>query len=131
MLSRAHIRGRRDLAITSALLLAAAALAALLAVSAPLGMDYAGPPSMLCDCPAAPIRALASGHLHQFFATQPVMGSLSLLIRAPFAALGLHLGSGSEKELYRLGAFPCLLAAGFLAAYLFERMRELRRPLAG
>lgn len=130
MLSRAHTRGRRDLAITSALLLAAAALAALLAARAPLGVDYAGPPHTLCDCPAAPIRALAQGHLHQFFATQPVMGSLSLLIRAPFAAIGLHLGSGSERELYRLGAFPCLLAAGFLAAQLFERMRELRRPLA-
>jgi len=130
VLSRAHTRGRRDLAITSALLLAAAALAALLAARAPLGVDYAGPPHTLCDCPATPIRALAQGHLHQFFATQPVMGSLSLLARAPFAAIGLHLGSGSERELYRLGAFPCLLAAGFLAAQLFERMRELRRPLA-
>jgi glycosyl transferase family 87 len=130
VLSRAHNRGRRDPAITSALLLAAAALAALLAARAPLGVDYAGPPHTLCDCPATPIRALASGHLHEFFASQPVMGSFSLLIRAPFAALGLHLGSGSERELYRLGAFPCLLAAGFLAAYLFERMRDLRRPLA-
>jgi hypothetical protein len=130
VLRRAHTRGRRDLAITSALLLAAAALAALLAARAPLGVDYAGPPHTLCDCPAAPIRALAGGHLHQFFVTQPVMGSLSLLVRAPFAAIGLHLGSGSERELYRRGAFPCLLAAGFLAANLFERMRELRRPLA-
>ncbi len=130
MLSPANTRGRRDLAITSALLIAAGALAALLAAATPLGVDYAGPPSALCDCPAAPIRALAGGHLRQFFATQPVMGSLSLVVRAPFAALGLQLGSGSERELYRLGAFPCLLAAGLLAAYLLERMRELGRPPA-
>jgi hypothetical protein len=111
------------------LVLAASALAAFLAVRTPLGVDYAGPPGTLCDCAAAPIRALAHGRLHDFLATQPVMGSGSLLARAPFAALGVHLGHGSDLDLYRLGAFPCLLAAALLAVYLFGRMRELRRPL--
>jgi hypothetical protein len=121
-------RGRRDIAISAVLLLAASALAALLAVRTPLGIDYSGPTSTLCDCPATPIRALANGQLHHFFATQPVMGSVSLLLRAPFALLGLHLTSGTELDLYRFGAFPCLLAAGLLAVYVVGRMRELRRP---
>jgi hypothetical protein len=119
---------RRDLAISAVLLLAASGLAALLATRTPMGIDYAGPPGTLCDCAATPIRALAHGRLHEFIASQPVMGSASLLLRAPFAALGLQIGRGSDLELYRLGAFPCLLAAGLLAAHLFGRMRELRRP---
>jgi len=123
-----HSPVRRDLAISAALLLVAAALAALLAVRAPLGLDYVGQPGVLCDCAATPIRALAHGRVHEFLVTQPLMGSVSLLLRAPFAAVGLHLGHGSDLDLYRLGAFPCLLAAGLLAVYLFRRMRELRRP---
>jgi hypothetical protein len=115
----------------AALLTVAAALAALLAARAPLGIDYSGAPSTLCDCAAVPIHALATGHLHAFVATQPVMGSTSLLLRAPFAALGVHLTDGTAADLYRFGAFPCLLAAGLLAIYLFTRMRERRRaPLA-
>jgi hypothetical protein len=122
---------RRDLAISAAFLLAACALAALLAVRAPLGVDYSGPLNPPCDCPGASIRALAHGHLHGFFAAQPVMGIVSLVLRAPFAALGIQLGDGSEHTLYRLGAFPCLLAAGLVGIYLFRRMRELgRSPLA-
>jgi len=111
--------------------MAAVALAALLAARTPLGIDYSGPPSSLCDCPAAPIHALATGHLHGFVATQPVMGPTSLFVRAPFAAFGIHLTGGTATDLYRLGAFPCLLAAGLLALYIFMRMRHLRRrPLA-
>ncbi|HEX6457648.1 MAG TPA: glycosyltransferase 87 family protein [Thermoleophilaceae bacterium] len=109
-------------------LIAVTALAALLAVRAPLGVDYTGPPATFCDCPATPIRALAHGRVHDFLVTQPVMGGFSLILRAPFAALGLHLGAGSDRDLYRLGVFPCLLAAGLLAVYLFGRLRELRRP---
>lgn len=116
------------LKLSSVLVVAAAALAALLALRTPLGVDYAGPAGTLCDCAAAPIRALAHGRLHDFLATQPVMGSASLLVRAPFAALGLHLGHGSDLDLYRLGVFPCVLAAGLLGVYVFGRMRELRRP---
>ena len=116
------------LKLSSVLLLAAGVLAALLALRAPLGIDYAGPPATMCDCAATPIRALAHARVHDFLATQPVMGSASLILRAPFAALGLHFGHGSELDLYRLGTFPCLLAAGLLGVYLFGRMRELRRP---
>ena len=116
------------LKLSSVLFVAAGALAALLALRTPMGIDYPGPPASLCDCAAAPIRALAHARLHDFLATQPVMGSASLLLRAPFAALGINLGHGSDLDLYRLGTFPCLLAAGLLGVYLFGRMRALRRP---
>ena len=114
--------------LTSLLVLFAILLALLVAARTPLGVDYAGAPGTLCDCAATPIRALAHGRLHDFLVTQPVMGSGSLLVRAPFAALGLRLGHASDLDLYRLGVFPCLLAAGLLGVYLFSRMRELRRP---
>jgi hypothetical protein len=114
--------------LTSLLVLAAALLALVVAARTPLGVDYSGPPGTLCDCAAAPIRALAHGRVHDFLTTQPVMGSGSLLVRAPFAALGLRAGHASDLDLYRLGVFPCLLAAGLLGVYLFGRMRELRRP---
>jgi len=118
---------RRDLAISAALVMAAIGLAALLAARSPLGPDYSGPVHPPCDCPGAAIRALAHGDVHRFLEAQPVMGPVSLALRAPFAALGLHLGDGSERTLYRFGVFPCLLAAGLLGAFLFARMRERRR----
>jgi RsiW-degrading membrane proteinase PrsW (M82 family) len=121
------IQIRRDLAISAALVIAAVGLAALLAARTPLGIDYSGPVHPACDCPGGPIRALAHGDLHGFVEGQPVMGPVSLLVRAPFAALGLHVAHGSELTLYRFGVFPCLLAGGLLAIVLFRRMRERRR----
>jgi glycosyl transferase family 87 len=118
---------RRDLAISAALVIAALGVAALVAARAPLGIDYSGPVHPACDCPGGSIRALAHGDLHGFVRGQPVMGPVSLLVRAPFAALGLHVADGSELTLYRFGVFPCLLAAGLLGVFLFRRMRERRR----
>jgi Glycosyltransferase family 87 len=118
---------RRDLAISAALVVAAIGLAALLAARTPLGIDYSGPVHPACDCPGTPIRALAHGDVHRFFEAQPVMGPMSLLLRAPFAALGLHLGDGSELTLYRFGVFPCLLATALLGVFLLTRMRERER----
>src|SRR5690242_16921010 len=43
-----------------------------------------------------------------------MMGPLSTLVQAPFAALS----GGSQLELYRLASFPCLLAVGLLGLYL-------------
>jgi Glycosyltransferase family 87 len=121
----------RDLAISAVLVIAAVVLAALLAARTPLGIDYSGPVHPGCDCPGGPIRALAHGDLRGFVEAQPVMGPVSLLVRAPFAALGLNLADGSELTLYRFGVFPCLLAAGLLGVFLFRRMRERgRAPLA-
>ena len=99
----------------------ALAAAAWLAAGAPLGADYphdGGPP----------IRALLDGDASAFFAQQPLMGTFSLLLRAPFAALS-SLGDGSELLVYRLGSFACLLAAALLAVYLFRLMGERGQPL--
>lgn len=78
-----------------------------------------------------PIDALAHLRLHEFLAARPDMGPLSLVLRAPFAALGQLLGSGGKANLYlddyRFGVFPCLLACGIfglaLARFIEQRGR--------
>jgi Glycosyltransferase family 87 len=60
------------------------------------------------------ITALAHGHLSAFLDAHPVMGPLSIILRAPFAALA---GAGQLAE-YRWGSFPCVLAVGLLGLYL-------------
>jgi hypothetical protein len=59
------------------------------------------------------VAALAEGRVGDALAAQPLMGLVSILVRAPFAAFG-----GTELEVYRLGVFPCVLAAGLLGLYL-------------
>ena len=86
---------------------------AYLALTAPLGQDYPGPPCDVCDFAGPPIDSLSHGDVGRFFDLQPVMGSVSLVLRAPFVALARGLGGG-EKLGYQLGALACfLLAAGF------------------
>jgi hypothetical protein len=90
--------------------LVAAAGSALIAFSARDAGDY--------STQVAPaVNALAHGDLSRFFEVQPVYGSFSVLVRAPFAAIAYGLG-GNELLGYRLGALVCLLAAGLLGAYL-------------
>ncbi|MEX2196466.1 MAG: hypothetical protein WD844_14370 [Thermoleophilaceae bacterium] len=84
------------------------AMSAVVAATAPYGADYAA------DAGPA-IRALLQGDLGEFFAFQPLMGSFSLLLRAPFAALAG--ADASDPTLYRLGVFPCVAAAGLAALY--------------
>jgi hypothetical protein len=80
-----------------------------------------------------PIDALAHLRLHEFLAARPDMGPLSLVLRAPFAALGQLVGSGGKANYYlddyRFGAFACLVAAGafgiFLARFAESRGRGL------
>lgn len=98
------------------------AASALIAATAPYGVDYpsdAGPA----------IRALLRLDLGEFFALQPLMGSFSLLLRAPFAALA---GAGApDPALYRLGVFPCVAAAGLVAVWAArDRALTLRAVLA-
>lgn len=69
-----------------------------------------------------PIKALADLHVHDFLAARPVMGPLSMILRAPFVALGELLGSDTGGynpadfrywlEDYRWGIFPCVALAG-------------------
>jgi Glycosyltransferase family 87 len=73
------------------------------------------------------IAALVAGHVHVFFASQPLMGSFSVLVRVPFA-WAAKLAGGSDVAMYDAGVVPCVLAACVLAVGLV-RLRERRRDL--
>ena len=66
-----------------------------------------------------PIDWLVRGELDDFFANQPLMGPLSLLVRAPFVALVFE---ADEPTVYLVGALPLLAALGALAIVLTRRM---------
>ena len=67
------------------------------------------------------IHALLDGHVGQALAAQPLMGSLSVLVRLPFAALASVTGGG-ELAVYRLGCIPCLVALGLAGLELARAM---------
>lgn len=92
------------------------AASAAIAATAPLGVDYAS------DAGPA-IRALLRGDVGGFFAVQPLMGSFSILLRVPFAALAGP--DASDMTLYRLGVFPCVAAAGLLGLWLAQGRARL------
>jgi glycosyl transferase family 87 len=82
-----------------------------------------------------PIDALAHLRIHEFLAARPVMGPFSLVLRAPFAAVGQLIGNGgahySYLDDYRYGVFPIVLVAGGLGFALARIMeREGRGALA-
>jgi glycosyl transferase family 87 len=110
------------------LTLAVLLLSAMISFSSPLGLDYYAPPCdpYICDDAGPALHALVHGDLHGFFANQPPMGSFSLYVRAPFAALAGG-GHGSELLVYRLGALACLLAAGALSLYLVRALARRGR----
>ncbi len=72
------------------------------------GIDYFGDASDAID-------ALVRGDVTGFFAGQPLMGSFSLLLRAPFVAPVFH---SSIETVYFAGALPCLLATVVLGLAL-------------
>ena len=96
------------------------------------------------------MQALANGNIRRFFATQPPIGPVSVVVRAPFATLA---GIGHDLEplparyhgrppfivppdvfstqlrLYRFGLFPCLMALVFMAAAGAGVLRRHGRPL--
>jgi hypothetical protein len=80
------------------------------------GIDY------FADCLG--IDALLRGNLHDFFAQQPIQGSASLLLRAPFVALVFHSDIGT---VYYAGLLPCYAALLALTVVLWRRMQG--RPL--
>lgn len=99
--------------------LAAAALAVVglaLRASAAMepGLDY------FADASSA-IDSLARGDLDGFFANQPLMGSFSLLVRAPFVAA---VFDSSLDTVYYAGALPCLLATLALGLVLARLAAE-------
>ncbi|MBA3301001.1 MAG: DUF2029 domain-containing protein [Thermoleophilaceae bacterium] len=95
------------------------AVATKISLDASVGLDY--------ESDAQPaIDALAEGRFGDFLSLQPLMGSFSILVRAPLAALA----GGDEALRYGLGVLPCLLAAGALGLALARAMGErgLSRP---
>jgi hypothetical protein len=71
------------------------------------------------------VDALINGHFREFFEARSPIGIVSLLVRAPFAALSHLTGGGGRLDLYdnayRFGVFPCVLAAGLVAVVLARR----------
>jgi hypothetical protein len=65
--------------------------------------------------------ALVHGHVVSFLQLAPAYGG-SLVERAPFALLP-GLWSGGQLAVYRMVAFPCLLAAAALGVWLVAQMR--------
>ena len=85
------------------------------------GLDYSSDAGPAID-------ALAHGDVGGFLAQPPLMGSFSLLLRAPLAALAT-IDDASQLLVFRLGALPCLLAAGLVAVWVERLMAERGRPL--
>src|SRR5919201_402462 len=107
---------RRAADALTALLAGAAALA--LALVTNQSGDYQSAVGFaVTDNPGPAINALADGRLHDFFALHPYMGSLSLVLRAPFVAAGHALGM-SDLAVYRLGAVVCLVGVALLAIWV-------------
>lgn len=103
--------------------------AGLISAGTPLGVDYANPSRIGENVAGPSVEALARGDLHAFFAEQPIMGAVSLVLRAPFVALADAVGGGLLMQ-YRLGSFPCVVALGLLGWALARRIEgEDRWPL--
>jgi hypothetical protein len=67
------------------------------------------------------VAALATGHIDRFLSLRPAMGPVSVVVRAPAAAVAGALGAG-ETVTYRVGAIVCLLAVALLGAWLLSAM---------
>jgi Glycosyltransferase family 87 len=100
--------------------LAVAALSLRASAAMEAGLDYFG------DASAA-IDALVRWDLDGFAASQPLMGSFSLLVRAPFVA---PVFDGSLEAVYFAGAVPCLLATVALGLALARLVAERGQPPA-
>jgi hypothetical protein len=80
------------------------------------------------------IDSLIHGRLGDFLGGRALMGPLSLVLRAPFAAVSLITGGGGQVDqydaAYRFGVFPCALFGGALGFTLFAIAERLgRSPL--
>jgi hypothetical protein len=63
------------------------------------------------------VNALSQGHLHDAVTHQPLMGPLSIVLRAPFVTLARFAGAG-EPGAYRTGAAVCVVFAAALGVSL-------------
>ncbi len=107
-------------ALRAAVVLAVLGLSMRAAQGMEPGLDYFADPGGAID-------ALARGDLPGFFGSQPLMGSFSLILRAPFVSLVFH---ESEATVYLAGAIPCLLATLVLGAVLGRLVADRGQPAA-
>lgn len=112
-------------AAAAVLVVAAVAISAALAAGAPFGIDYVADVHRV-DSARPQIDALAALDFGRFVHDQSPLGPVSLVLRAPFAALA---GAGDQLTRYRLGVFPCLLALALAGAGVALMMRRRGSPL--
>jgi hypothetical protein len=102
------------LAVASLLCSAAAVDAAF---SASVSGDYQVGGPVAGDNAAPAITALIHGNLSAYASHQPLMGPVSLLLRAPFTRIATALGAGHLSG-YEVGALACLLLVAGFAVWL-------------
>jgi hypothetical protein len=112
--------------------IATAVLAAgLCAALSPLGADYGNLGCHLnaprCDEPAWPLEALARGEVGTFVRDQPLMGPVSLVLRAPFAGAARVFHANLTWH-YRAGLFACLMLTAALGIFLVRESRARGHP---
>jgi hypothetical protein len=91
--------------------------------------DYQLTAPVTADNAAPAINALIHLHLGRAATLQPLMGLVSLIWRAPFAAAAGWLG-GSAQLAYQLGALACLLPVLGAAWWLVNRATSLTQAAA-
>jgi RsiW-degrading membrane proteinase PrsW (M82 family) len=100
--------------------------ATLLALGLALSVRAAFSATLTGDYPvdAQPaLTALLHRNLHAFALARPAMGDLSLLVRAPFAALA-YLGDATTLSTYRWGTLPCVVSVALLGLWLARIARS-------
>jgi hypothetical protein len=104
----------------------AAAILAVFAVSTLLAFANTSAGDYPNDAAPA-IDALLDGDARTALAEQPLMGSLSIFVRLPFAGLA-RLTGGDDLLAYQLGTIPCLVSVGLLGLVLAGLMRRRGQP---
>ena len=106
---------------------------ALVAVALLISVYIALSATSLGDYPADGGPALATllqGNLHAFALARPLMGALSLLVRAPFAEIA-YIGHATELSVYRWGVLPCVTSVAVLSLWLVRLARSRGTGPAG
>jgi hypothetical protein len=144
-----HMETLKELRAPLLILIIGTILVLRTSVSASLGIDYAGN-ALEVNRTGDAVQALSTGDFRKFFATQPAIGPVSVIVRAPFAAVAgishdlvavparydgvppLVLPPSlraSQERLYRFGMFPCLMALVILAAAAARALDRRGVPL--
>jgi hypothetical protein len=87
------------------------------AFSASVSGDYQVGGPVAGDNAAPAITALIHGNLSAYASHQPLMGPVSLLLRAPFTGIATALGAGHLSG-YEVGGLACLLLVAGFAVWL-------------